>query len=70
MLTNKIKKLWPSLAGLIVGTAGGYLYYVKIGCTSGGCPITSNPWMTMLWGGILGYLVGDIFVKKANKNQE
>lgn len=64
MDTKKIKKYWPLLAGIALGAAGGYLYYIKVGCSSGTCPITSNPLLTMLWGGVMGYLVGDMFVKK------
>lgn len=67
---DKLRKIWPSLAGIVVGIFAGYLYYIKIGCSSGTCPITSNPWMTMLWGGIMGYLVGDMFVKKENRNDQ
>lgn len=47
------------LAGIVAGAAGGYLYYQEIGCNSGGCAITSNPWMSTLTGGLLGYLVAD-----------
>ncbi len=56
-----------SIIGMLVGVAGGYIYYIKVGCTSGSCPITSNPWMTMLWGLMMGYLVGDMFNKDAKK---
>ncbi len=52
-----------SVIGIILGIIGGYIYYIKIGCSSGSCPITSNPYMSMLWGGIIGYLVGDLFKK-------
>ena len=50
--------------GLALGALGGYIYYVTIGCTSGTCAITSNPYMSVLWGGIMGYLVADIFKLK------
>jgi hypothetical protein len=35
-----------------------------VGCPSGACAITSNPWLTILWGAILGYLIGGTFKKK------
>lgn len=54
---------------IFIGIAGGYLYYHFVGCASGGCPITSNPWLTMLWGGILGYLIGDS-IKPKHKEQK
>lgn len=55
---------WLKLAGLIVGAAGGYLYYYFVGCGTGTCPITSNPWRITLYGGIMGLLFFDVFSKK------
>ncbi len=52
-----------SLIGLIVGAVGGYIYYIEIGCKSGTCPITSSPYMSMIWGAAMGYLLGDLFKK-------
>ena len=56
-----------SIIGMVVGVVGGYIYYIEVGCKSGSCPITSNPWMTMLWGLAMGYLIGDMFNKEAKK---
>ncbi len=61
---NNIK----NIAGLALGVLGGFLYYRFIGC-SGGCAITSSPWLSMLWGGILGYLLFDM-VKLKEKQPE
>lgn len=64
---NKTKAFFTSrntlknFMGLLLGAFGGYLYYHFIGCTSGTCAITSNPYMSILWGGLMGYLVADIF---------
>jgi hypothetical protein len=65
-IKEKVKKAFsfPSLAGLLIGIIGGFAYYKFIGCSSGGCAITSNPWMSMLWGAMAGYLIGDLFKKK------
>lgn len=62
-LMNKLrsKNTIKNLIGMLVGAIGGYLYYHFIGCNSGGCAITSNPYMTVLWGAILGYLLFDMF---------
>ncbi len=57
-----------SIIGTVIGLVGGYIYYIKIGCNSGSCPITSNPWMTLLWGGLMGYLLGGMFEKQEKKN--
>lgn len=65
-LKDKISSIFPPLTilGIIVGIVGGYLYYLKVGCVDGTCAITSNPWMSMLWGAALGYLLFDMFNKK------
>lgn len=57
-------------AFIVAGVLGGYAYYAFIGCRSGGCAITSNPYMSMAWGGIMGYLLPDFFVKKSDSKQE
>lgn len=64
---NKIfknKKIRIAAILTIAGIAGGYAYYYFIGCSGGSCPITSNPWYSMGWGGLLGYLASDLFHKK------
>ncbi len=53
-----------SIVGTVLGLVGGYIYYMEVGCKSGSCPITSNPWLTLLWGGVIGYLAGGIFEKE------
>jgi len=55
----------------LAGLMGGYLYYIFIGCTSNGCAITSNPYMSLLWGGLIGYLLFTIIfsLKKDKLNQ-
>lgn len=58
------------IIGVPLGLLGGYLYYYYIGCRGGSCPITSNPWLSLLWGGILGYLIGDMFNNKTKKKEE
>lgn len=67
--SNILKKYFRliNIIGLVIGIILGYIYYIKVGCNSGSCPITSNPWMSMIWGGILGYLVSDLF-KKTKEN--
>ena len=64
------KKIIIWSLGVIAGLIGGYVYYIRIGCNSGGCPITSNPYMTMLYGGLMGYFVSDFFVPKKTQTPE
>lgn len=69
MWTKKYLKFFSltSIIGIVVGLIGGYIYYLQVGCSSGACAITSNPWYTMLWAGTMGYLVGDMFTPKPKK---
>lgn len=47
--------MWRGIP-ILLGAAGGFAYYYFIGCTSGGCPITSNPWVSTAYGGIIGFV--------------
>ena len=58
------------VAGVLVGAVGGYLYYYFVGCGTGSCPITSNPWRMMIYGAVLGLLIFDIFKKEEGGNKE
>ena len=53
-----------SLIGLLVGSIGGFVYYLEIGCSSGSCAISSNPYASVAWGAAMGYLIGDMFNAK------
>jgi len=43
--------------GVVVGGIAGYGVYRFIGCSSGACPITSNPWVSTIVGMVIGALV-------------
>ena len=45
------------LIGITIGGILGYLLYKFIGCSTGSCPITSNPWISTIYGAILGLLI-------------
>ena len=51
------KTYYRWLVGLAVGALAGFLYWRFIGCSSGTCAITSNPYNSMLWFGIMGLLL-------------
>ena len=42
----------------LAGAAGGYAYYYFIGCVSGSCPITSNPYISTGYGALVGAVAG------------
>lgn len=62
-----IKKHLLKIIGIIVGATGGFAYYYFVGCANGTCPITSNPYISIAYGSLLGYLFFDIFKKKENE---
>ena len=62
-------KHWLKFAGVATGILGGWLYYFYVGCVSGTCPITSNPYKMMLYGAVMGYLLFDIFTKDTKKKK-
>ncbi len=53
--------------GVVVGAIAGYLYYYYVGCASGTCSITSKPLNSTLYGGAMGGLVFNMFIKSSKK---
>ncbi|WP_309993480.1 MULTISPECIES: DUF6132 family protein [Dyadobacter] len=60
---KKTSILFP-FAGIAIGSILGYLYYHFIGCSSGTCPITSNPATSAAYGAVMGGLLISSLVKK------
>ncbi len=52
----KSSYFWKPFLGLMIGGSAGFLYYYFIGCASGSCPITGNPYVSTIWGGLIGLL--------------
>ena len=46
--------------GAVAGGVVGYLYYRFIGCRSGACIITGNPYISTLYWAVLGGLIANI----------
>jgi phage shock protein E len=53
-LTRHLTRTLPAVG---LGALAGYAYYYFIGCTSGTCPITSNPWISTVYGAAMGGLL-------------
>ena len=64
-----LKKSSLYLIGGLAGGLGGYLYWFYVGCSNGGCPITSSSTMSIIWGAMLGALLFSMFQTK-KKNPE
>ncbi len=41
----------------LIGGGLGYLFYKKVGCATGTCPITSNPYISTGYGVVLGLIL-------------
>jgi hypothetical protein len=58
---KKIKTLPLKLsAGIVLGGIAGYLFYYFVGCQTGTCPITSNPYWSILYGTVMGALMARV----------
>ena len=48
------------ILGPLIGAVVGFAYYKFIGCASGACPITSNPWVSTIYGAVMGFMIVNI----------
>ena len=60
---QKILKYKLTIFGVMLGAILGFVYSVKVCCSSGGCAITSNPINSALYGGVMMGLLFNIFQK-------
>ena len=45
------------IVGVVLGGLIGFAMYRFVGCSTGACPLTSNPWISTFYGMIMGALV-------------
>ena len=65
-MKRKLTKKLYTLAFILGGTLTGLAYYYIAGCRGGSCPITANPFGTMVYTGLIGWLLSFIFRKECN----
>lgn len=52
------KNKWFRRVGFVlIGAFLGFAYYYFIGCTGGTCPITSNPYTSVGYGSLIGFVL-------------
>lgn len=61
---NFIKSNLFIFVGVFIGALTGFLYWKYIGCLSGSCAITSNPYNSTIYGSVMGGLLFSFFKKE------
>ena len=56
--------------GALAGALAGFLYWKYIGCLTGTCAITSNPFRSTLYFALMGALLFGLFKKKNPEKDE
>ena len=51
----------------LAGAVAGFLYWNYVGCVTGTCAITSNPFRSTLYFAFMGALIFGMFQKKGRK---
>ena len=62
-MKKRLKKLLRPLLFTLGGALAGLAYYYLVGCSSGSCAITSNPWISSGYGAVIGWLLSSVFAK-------
>jgi hypothetical protein len=62
------KKLFKIVLFIFLGGMGGFAYFYFIGCQTGSCPITRNPYISTGYGMLIGLLIS--YDTKKKKKQE
>lgn len=65
---KRILKYKLLITGTIIGAVAGYAYYHFVGCTDGGCAITSKPLNSTLYGAVMGGLLLSSFKKEKQQS--
>ncbi len=51
------KKMITRIVSVVIGGILGFAYYKFVGCRSGSCPLTSNPYISTIWGSLIGFMI-------------
>ena len=66
----KLTSILLVIALPLVGSAGVWLYYRYVGCTTGTCAVTSSLWLSTGFGYILGSLLYTVLRPGRGKRQD
>jgi Family of unknown function (DUF6132) len=55
---SQLAGVWAvRIVSVVLGGTAGFLYYKFIGCKTGACPLTGNPWISTLYGAFIGWMI-------------
>jgi hypothetical protein len=57
----RAKMITAIILGVLIGGALGFANYRFIGCKTGMCPLSANPWISTFYGMFVGGLIGSMF---------
>jgi len=60
--------VWKTIGISALGAAGGFAYYYFVGCSSGTCPISSNPYVSTAYGALVGAVLSRGTSKSPQEN--
>ena len=63
-----MKVVYIRILPVLAGAGLGFAYYYFIGCYNGTCVISSNPYISTVYGGLIGYLF--TFPSKKKKEEK
>ncbi len=53
-LSTTRRRILRGSVGVALGAVAGFAYYTFVGCSTGACPITSDPMISTTWGAVIG----------------
>ncbi len=59
-MKDKLKKWVKPILFVVGGALVGLAYYYFVACSTGTCSLTSNPWITMGYMGLVGWLLSGV----------
>jgi hypothetical protein len=60
-MKERLKRCLRPALFTLGGALAGLGYYYLVGCSTGACAITSNPFSSMLYMGVVGWLLSGAF---------